>query len=202
MTKSHFKFTPPPAKLKSGKFFGKSARYAAFLSLILTGCETVDSALTATNAVLGATNAVLGAATGNASSSSSSSSSYSRSPRPTAEQQLKIDNLAFKASNAQIQRAVAEAKPNIQKMLRMTSCFNSQGVKAIATSDHLYFINLAFTYHPDGKCVDVVRVHGWEMPARNVLKFVVVYSSEISGETRDRTVEMRNEDGEWLVHNL
>ncbi|MBR3481987.1 MAG: hypothetical protein IKH45_03750, partial [Neisseriaceae bacterium] len=177
----------------------------AILGVVLTGCESVSTALETTNAVLGATNSVLGAATGTSSSSSSrSSSSYSRSPRPTAEQQLKIDNLAFKASNAQIQRAIAEAKPNIQKMLRMTSCFNADGLKVIGTSDSTYSLNNPgsigdFRYHPKDKCLDVVRVFGWKMPARNALEFYVVYSSEISGETYKAHIEMRHEDGEWLV---
>ena len=170
--------------------------------MVLTGCESVSTALETTNAVLGATNSVLGAATGTSSSSSSrSSSSYSRTPRPTAEQQLKIDNLAFKASNAQITQAINEAKPNIQKMLRHTSCFNANNMGAITTSNAgLIYNPSGFGYHPDGKCVDVVRVYGWEMPARNVLRFVVVYSSEISGETSKSSVEMRHEDGEWLVY--
>ena len=169
---------------------------------MLTGCETFGDALTTTSAVLRTTNAVLGG-----DSSSSSSSSSSRTPRPTAEQQQKIDNLTFKADNAQIRQAIAEAKPNIQKMLRMTSCFNAQGVNVIGTSDSKYSIHnpdsgtgLTFRYHPKDKCLDVARVFGWEMPARNVLKFHVIYSSEISGETYNARVEMRHEDGEWLVH--
>ena len=153
----------------------------------MTGCETFGDALTTTSAILGG--------------GSSSSSSYSRSPHPTAEQQLKIDNLAFKADNAQIKQAIAEAKPNIQKMLRMTSCFNAKGVQVIAVAGTPYLTNPHFTYHPDNKCVNVERVHGWKMPAKNILKFVVVYSSEISGETDSTNVEMRNEDGEWLVYS-
>ena len=173
----------------------------------MTGCEAVDTALTTTSKVLSATDSVLSAVTG--TPSSSSSSSYSRTPRPTAEQQLKIDNLAFKADNAQIKQAIAEAKPNIQKMLRMTSCFNAEGVQVIGTSDSKYGIrnpgaySADFSYHPKDKCLDVVRVFGWKMPARNALEFVVIYSSAISGETQNVSVEMRHEDGEWLVrrHN-
>ena len=177
--------------------------------MVLTGCESVSTALETTNAVLGATNSVLGAATGTSySSSSRSSSSYSRSPHPTAEQQLKIDNLAFKASNAQIQRAIAEAKPNIQKILRETSCFNNKALTPYLTSKansggSAWFSRLSwkFNHHPENKCVDVAKVYGWKMPAKNILDFVAVYSSEISGETTSVQIRMEKEDGEWLLDN-
>ena len=91
-------------------------------------------------------------------------------------------------------------------MLRMTSCFNVDGAKVITTPNGTIkeagwgFIG-DFPNHPDGKCVDVARVYGWKMPARNVLEFVVVYSSEISGESSKSAVKMINNDGEWLVQS-
>ncbi|MBR6876664.1 MAG: hypothetical protein IKN18_01035, partial [Neisseriaceae bacterium] len=182
------------------KSFVKTIAYTACLSVVLTGCETVGTVLNTTSAVLSATDTILSAATGTTPSTSSLSSS-SLSPRPTVEQQQKIDGLTFKASNAQIQQAINEAKPNIQKMLRMTSCFKTKNMGTITTAKASSLMHSpSFTYHPDGKCVDVSRIYGWEMPAKNVLKFVVVYSSEISGETRKCKVEMRHEYDEWLVY--
>ena len=204
--------TPPPRNLKKVKNLYKTIISSAFLTLVLTGCESVNSALETTNAVLGAANSVLGAATG---TSTSSGGGYSGSP--TASQQSQMSSaVAYKASNAQLKQAVAEANPVIKQFLSVASCQLGDGTGAMtgvaritaSQTTGLRSSTREFTRlrkpnnHPQGKCLTVARVDSWEMIAKNAFEFSVLLVSDESGESLVRYMGMRKENGEWRVYKF
>lgn len=58
-------------------------------------------------------------------------------------------------------------------------------------------------YHNKASCLTVTRVQGWTAPARNALRFEVVYTADDSGEAvKSRHEWVRQPDGTWLTTEL
>ena len=58
-------------------------------------------------------------------------------------------------------------------------------------------------YHNKASCLTVTRVQGWMAPARNALRFEVVYTADDSGEAvKSRHEWVRQPDGTWLTTEL
>ena len=57
-------------------------------------------------------------------------------------------------------------------------------------------------YHNKGTGVSVSRIHGWNAPALNALRFEVVYLAEDSGESAKTSHQVvKQPDGAWLFTN-
>lgn len=140
--------------------------------------------------------------------SSSDSGGFGRGPGPSPAQMQKINGAFKKGNSGEIQRAINEAMPNIKKLVALASCQwgrfltddrHLKGLGPILHPEHGWMDAPAFSYAPKGKCVDVIRISEWSMPAKNVLKFKVMYYSEDAGETTICKGEMTKEEGVWLV---
>lgn len=60
--------------------------------------------------------------------------------------------------------------------------------------------NIAMRYHPSSQCLDVQRVDGWTLKARNAFRFRALYASAHSGESTQRHYELvKQPDGAWLL---
>lgn len=128
----------------------------------------------------------------------------------TDEQSAKIDAaLQIKTDNKALEQAVAEAAPTIAPFLKINSClagYNASALNVYAAPGKTYPNNnytggpLPTMYkHTKGNCATVVRIQGWEMPAKNALRFEVVYLSDSSGESGKTRHELqRQSGGEWL----
>ena len=124
------------------------------------------------------------------------------------EQQKKqlVKQINPKTKDAQLKAMIAEANPTIEKVLAMQACFyptNSYGMYQSYGRDFLQHFNeyYEFLHHDKSQCVNVQRVKGWEMIAKNVLRFSVVYVSEQSGESAELHYEIQKQlDGVWLFN--
>jgi hypothetical protein len=126
------------------------------------------------------------------------------------EQAAKIQAaLQLNSANAVMNRAVTEAAPTIGSFLKINSClsgYNASALNLFAAPGKTYPNNnyiggpMPTMYrHTKSSCVTVARVHGWSMPAKNSLRFEVVYTAEDSGESAKGEHEVvRQPSGEWL----
>lgn len=125
-------------------------------------------------------------------------------------QAAKIDAaLQVKSPNKAIEQAVAEAAATIAPFLKEHSClaaYNASSLNVYAAPGKTYPSNNyiggplpTMRKHNKGECATVVRIHGWDMPAKNALRFEVVYLSDSSGEAgKSRHELQRQASGEWL----
>ncbi|WP_167086080.1 hypothetical protein [Massilia frigida] len=128
----------------------------------------------------------------------------------TDAQAAKIDaELQVKTTNKALQQAVAEAAPTIAPFLKANSClggYDASALNVYAAPGKTYPNNNyiggplpTMRRHTKGECATVVRIHGWDMPAKNALRFEVVYVSDSSGESgKSRHEVQRQAGGEWL----
>lgn len=117
--------------------------------------------------------------------------------------------LASPQTNAELQEAIRQATSTIQPLLERVSCisnYNQSILTKFAAPGYAFGIGhvlpmIRMQYHDKATCLDVVRLQGWSMPARNALKFEVVFEAPDSGESmkNDYTL-VRQPDGVWLVH--
>lgn len=113
-------------------------------------------------------------------------------------------------SSEQLKKLITEAKPAIETFVERIACLNSSaGASALnqfsaprANLDNIYrMLNpmRSAKYHDKSTCMTVARIHGWEVPADNALKFEVIYKADDSGETKKIKHEaVRQPDGVWL----
>lgn len=106
----------------------------------------------------------------------------------------------------EVEALYQEAKELISSILLITSCnFSSpkgQLARYKAPGVHLDFINANFlmNHHSPSLCLDVQRVDGWKLEARNAFSFRVQYLSEQSGESSERFFTLtRQPDGVWMI---
>lgn len=137
--------------------------------------------------------------------------SQPRDLTPITEQQLNSirSALVVKTDQPAIAQAVAEASATIAEFLKINSClpgYNGSSLNRYAAPGMTYprhgYIGgpvAAIPRHPKSACVTVLRVHGWSMPAKNALRFEVVYVSDETGQSSKATHEVvRQPGGEWL----
>lgn len=132
-------------------------------------------------------------------------------PQPTAAQQQQLlAQINQPQAQAQIQAAVQQAAPTIQKVVSFMACYPGWNPNRYLTQ---YFapggsIDMApplkgMRYAPAGQCLDVVRMDNWQMPALNALKFRVVYSSSVSGESATENMTFQREGAStWLLRSI
>jgi hypothetical protein len=125
-------------------------------------------------------------------------------------QAAKIDTaLQFDAPNTALTRAVGEAKSTIGPFLKIHSClsgYNASSLNTYAAPGKLYpnnnYIQSPMSQmrsHGKSSCLTVQRVYGWAMPTANILRFEVVYISDLSGESGKSYHEVQKQgNGEWL----
>lgn len=143
---------------------------------------------------------------------SAAAASYNRSGQPTAtitdEHRRAVISLFLDRSIPQdIAPSVQEAGAAGSSVLTFLSCGATwRSMKPLATEGRLQS-NMAVNplpfdraeYHPKDLCMDVTRIDGWAMPARNALTFVANFESRESGErARIRFEMVKQSDGRWL----
>ncbi|MBE9577733.1 MULTISPECIES: hypothetical protein [Moraxella] len=157
------------------------------------------------NNALGGVNKVLSVATGTTAPSTQATTSHFANA--TDAQMQKIVNAVNQPTNTALDSVIAKASPNIAQVLLLGGCATSIELEAgalqspQASSTFMVSAMTSTTYHPKSQCMTVQNIGSWSQPAKNSLKFKVVYSSDVSGETVTRHVEMLDEygNGNWLV---
>lgn len=148
-----------------------------------------------------------------ASSAVYSQTPYTKSPglaSISAEQVEKLKNaLVASLPDPAVMQAIKEGVSALFPFLRIESCMISSAgasqLNAYAAPNKSFEYSYGngpipnMQYHDKGVCVSVLRIQGWQMPAKNALRFETVYSSEISGETVKKKHEIvKQVSGEWL----
>lgn len=117
--------------------------------------------------------------------------------------------LSVKSRDQTLVQAIAEAAPVIKNFVKTNACitgYNGSALNAYAAPGKSYSTfgydgapMQLMKYHNKASCASVLRFHGWSMPARNALRFEVVYSADDSGETIKNVHELvQQPTGEWL----
>lgn len=131
---------------------------------------------------------------------------------PTAAQQQRLRaELVKNALGARISAMVKQAGPSIAPFLQQVSCLadtsysarDALNIYAAPGAQLMQYNNTApmhaAKYHHKGSCLTVARVHGWQAPANNALRFEVMYVADDSGEVMKLEHEVvRQPDGAWL----
>lgn len=178
---------------------------AIFLTLALTNMTYASNFLEKVNGELAKANKALGSANNELAINNNPSLAKS-----SLEQQEKIKAaLSEKTNNEAQDQAIAEASANIFQFLRINSCIkdykgsllNAYAAPGKEYPSHNYIgspIPL-MKYHDKSTCATVLRIQGWNMPAKNALQFEVVYISDSSGESTKGNYELiKQSSGQWL----
>lgn len=133
-----------------------------------------------------------------------------RGYEPTADQvQMLKGHLGSRTGDAALLQARQEAASYIERAVMGMACQPKAGASssfmnsmmAPNTMNMTYFpsIRQGMQYDTGARCLDVVRIDGWSMPARNALNFRAVFSSKASGESGSRSFQMvKQPEGVWL----
>lgn len=128
---------------------------------------------------------------------------------PTTVQESQITNqLQTKNKNNQVKQATIEASNNINGFSKIESCIFEKPERFsqyIAPGSGIYSISeintMELTHHNRSTCLTLVRFQGWNMPARNILRYEVVYVADDSGESVKVSHELSKQpDGLWLYN--
>ena len=127
--------------------------------------------------------------------------------QPSNEQRQVVKSAFMSSDNAQIRTAINEARHNIETLAINASCsmgYYVQGIASIRSPNVVNELNLwsptnGMQYITHDKCLNVVRIGNWSMPAKNALNFNIIYESAQSGENKSAHIEMIKQDGQWLV---
>lgn len=175
--------------------------------------DEVGKAVSILNTVTGGTTAT----TSSTSSTSSSSSNSAKRPpmaQLTPAQEQKISQVVIaKTGDADLNRAILEAKPTIEGFLKLASCqtegetlFAGRYLSPSSSANYLNAVIPKMHYKSANQCVTVNAISNWKIKSRSRLdyhtvdgiKFNVGYVSEASNETKSGSVEMyRGDDGQW-----
>ncbi|MGL5292587.1 MAG: hypothetical protein ACRDBT_01610 [Aeromonas sp.] len=179
------------------------------VAFALSGCagnpmQNINDGLSSIHNSLDSVNSIL-------SGKPSASSNATGSPQtlavftPAQESQL-VASLNQGSQDREINQAIREATPTISGVIKKYACdidsnmvsmneFLAPGKTVLAVGYNIYD-----KYHDSSKCLTVVRVQGWQMPAKNALKYEVIYLSDISGKSSKRLAEVvKQPNGEWLL---
>jgi hypothetical protein len=133
-----------------------------------------------------------------------------RGYEPSTEQvQALKRHIGTGTGDAAMAQARQEAATHIERAVMGHACQPKAGaggafmntMMAPNTMNMLYFPSPRQGMHYDtgSQCLDVVRVDGWTMPARNALNFRAVFASKASGEGASRSYQMvKQPEGAWL----
>lgn len=131
--------------------------------------------------------------------------------QPTQAQLQAIANLlSVKTGNVALDNAIAQARPNITRILIAGSCqFDGNDLAAgeaiLPAHDRIerptwhgdfYESNMAETKYG---CWNVSSVGDWQLTQPNELRYKVVYSSNKTGKPVTMQAVMKNEYGRWLL---
>lgn len=127
--------------------------------------------------------------------------------QPSNEQRQAVKSAFMSSDNAQIRTAINEARHNIETLAINASCsmgYYVQGIASIRSPNVQAQVNLwsptnGMQYITHDKCLNVVRIGNWSMPAKNTLNFNIIYESAESGENKSAHIEMIKQNGQWLI---
>lgn len=175
--------------------------------------DEVGKAVSILNTVTGGTTTTTSSTS---STSSSSNNRYQSAPfaQITPAQEQKISQVVIaNTGDADLDRAIREAKPNIEGFLKLASC-QTDGLKLMAgrytapDAIAIYSVIPKMQYKSLNHCVSVTSLSNWKIKSRSRLdyhivdsiEFKVAYTSDISSEARTARVDMvRGTDGQWYV---
>lgn len=173
------------------------------LAVTVAGCT---STLEQINKDLGQVNQGLSGKGQNQTSSGKNGRLLQISP----EQESKLNTaINTKTKNAQFDQAISEASPVIASFIKANACIGGYDGsvlnvyaapgKLFPSSNYIGAPIPTLKYHDKSKCATVLRFQGWEMPAKNALRFEVVYISDSSGESTKSYHEVVKQASEqWL----
>ncbi|AGH81352.1 hypothetical protein PCNPT3_07070 [Psychromonas sp. CNPT3] len=119
----------------------------------------------------------------------------------------RLDNLLLVSSkNDAVRSAINEAKVNIKAAISLDACSASRNkmTKYAAPGSMIKYYRppmSSMRYHNSdaNQCLNVVRVQGMKMLAKNAMAFEVTYESKISDEVATMKYRMlKQPSGEWL----
>ena len=191
-------------------FYSKIALSALLMSI---GTATYSNDfMNRVNNGLSNVNKVLGALGGNPSSTATNNNINNKELAPITKEQVANINYLLEntyTKNGDIKTAIREASPNISKIVGFLSCYSGyyseRYLSQYTAPEHSAFGSFITPlsrakYHPQSQCISIKKMQGWSMPAKNALRFEVIYVSESSGESIKNTYEMvKQPDGEWLA---
>lgn len=126
------------------------------------------------------------------------------------EQLAKLDvALAVKTKNRKLRAAIDGAAPVIRDFVKTNACitgYDGSALNAYAapgknypTHNYIGAPMQTMKRHDKSSCVSVLRLQGWSMPAKNALRFQIVYHAADSGESVKQNHELiKQPGGEWL----
>jgi hypothetical protein len=129
---------------------------------------------------------------------------------PITAVQVDAIKVAFptKLKNKQIATAILQASETITEFLKVESCITGDNATPLNTFAAPGKEYLSFSYigpmlmmrsHSKSACLTVNKIHGFEMPTKNMLSFEVVFAAEDSGEMSKRHYAVQQQDdGSWL----
>lgn len=130
-------------------------------------------------------------------------------------QQAAIARELAKSIPAPMRAAEAEADATLKEFIERMSCmvdytgasamntYAAPGATAVVGTLSAVRPMTRTPYHNKATCLTVTRVQGWMAPAKNALRFEVVYSADDSGEAVKSHHEwVRQPDGTWLATEL
>ncbi|MFT4179540.1 MAG: hypothetical protein QM612_08770 [Thermomonas sp.] len=129
--------------------------------------------------------------------------------QPSERQMQQMVNALVAPGKPDEVRPMYEAsRDTILEILLISSCNFSNPESLLrrfsAPDASLSFVaaNVGMRYHPASECLDVERVDGWKMKAKNAFRFRVLFASEQSGESSQRHYELvKQPDGAWLLRH-
>lgn len=174
--------------------------------------KEVGKAMEVLNTVTGGTTAT----TSSTSSTGLSSISEKRPPMAqlTPAQEQKINQVVIaKTGDADLNKAILEAKPTIEGFLKLASCQTDgstlfAGRYTAPDASFIYSVIPKMQYQSLNHCVTVTTISNWKIVSRSRLDYHTVdkidfrvgYVSEASNEATSRSVQMvRGDDGQWYV---
>lgn len=128
--------------------------------------------------------------------------------RISPEQRAAItDRLGKPQQNEDLEQSIAEARATLQPFLERTSCipgYNGSSLNIFAAPGYSFQMyvspSIRTQYHDKSVCMDLVRLQGWNKPARNALQVEAVFEAADSGEsTKAHYLLVRQPDGVWLL---
>jgi hypothetical protein len=173
----------------------KAALPLCVLALSLTACQTlkeVNSGLEQIN----------GALSGQPSTKTSAPATGSSKLVKSSQD---IPATFVRTKDSKLNTKIKQAEASIADLISATACDTASPKGALNrywedpnTRYGYVSPTIGMNYHKSG-CVNVIRINGWNMPAKNALQFNVAYESPTSGEgTSRRFTALEQEDGSWL----
>ncbi len=188
----------------------KIATCAALAAAMTVSTAANANFLDKVSGALGKVNNVLGAVAG-AQSSNSNSGVIRSAPmaKITDEQKQIIQNsIQGNTDDRFLNQYIVEAKDNIAQALEVLACQYEGDTPALgrvaASGANVMFQTVIprTKYHPLDQCMTVSSVGRWSAPVRDKLQFHAYFVSDVSGESRNKYIEMTKENGKWLVSHI